>query len=229
LCLSHVLRCWRNERACYPVHSTWVLVAQRRRLQLLCLVCCQIIDCDVRIGVTLVFNKSKMTKCAVALIVACCVLLVQQHVLWEDRCGAHRPRQRSGPALLSIVFFIFCPFFSPTCNHEMRHKSNGDNGRQNTRACTQTDIVSSTSNATTVYTVSQYNPECCTNIVKFASCIEMPSGFDSASIICLPGLFALDVCASIHLYASNASAPLHNVLFSAIVVETIVERVVSVK
>ena len=33
----------------------------------------------------------------------------------------------------------------------------------------------------------------------------------------------------IHLYASNASAPLHNVLFSAIVVETTVERAVSVK
>ncbi len=77
--------------------------------------------------------------------------------------------------------------------------------------------------------MSQYNPECCTNIVKFASCIEMPSGFDSASIICLPGLFALDVCASIHLYASNASAPLHSVLFSVIVVETMEERAVSVK
>ncbi len=57
----------------------------------------------------------------------------------------------------------------------------------------------------------------------------MPSGFDSASIICLPGLFALDVCASIHLYASNASAPLYIVLFNAIVVETIVDIVVSVK
>ena len=137
MCLSHVLRCWRNERACYPVHSTWVLVAQRRRLQLLCLVCCQIIDCDVRIGVTLVFNKSKMTKCAVALIVACCVLLVQQHVLWEDCCGAHRVPGNIRTRVVEHCIF-HCPFFSPTCNHEMRHKSNGDNGRQNTRTCTQT-------------------------------------------------------------------------------------------
>ena len=48
-------------------------------------------------------------------------------------------------------------------------------------------------------------------------------------IICLPGLFALDVCASIHLYASNASATLYSVLFSVIVVETMEERAVSVK
>ena len=57
----------------------------------------------------------------------------------------------------------------------------------------------------------------------------MQLGFDSTSIVCLPGLFALDVCASIHLHTNNASAPLHSVLFSAIVVETIAERAVSVK
>ena len=50
----------------------------------------------------------------------------------------------------------------------------------------------------------------------FAVCIEVRSGFERCFILCLPGLFALDVCASIHLYASNASAPLHSVLFGTI-------------
>ena len=49
----------------------------------------------------------------------------------------------------------------------------------------------------------------------------MRSGFGRRSIPCLSGLFALDVCASIHLYASNASAPLHSVFFHAIRVRTI--------
>ena len=53
----------------------------------------------------------------------------------------------------------------------------------------------------------------------FAGRIKVRSGFDRCYIPCLPGLFALDVCASIHLYASNASAPLHSVLFGTIDVQ----------
>ena len=52
----------------------------------------------------------------------------------------------------------------------------------------------------------------------------MRSVFERCSIPCLPGLFALDVCASIHLYASNASAPLRSVFIHAIRVKTIPNR-----
>ena len=50
----------------------------------------------------------------------------------------------------------------------------------------------------------------------FACCKEVRTGFDRRFVSCLSGLFALDVCASIHLYASNASAPLYSVFFNAI-------------
>jgi len=154
----------------------------------------------------------------------CCMLCVAcatAHVMGGSLRGAPRPRQRSGPVLLCTAFSLFL-FFPPCINVNWSTE------------------VTATVTQRLAYLQCQCYTQCqcfsilCSfqcnqgqnntwdsnkriaNTLWFAGCIEVQSGFERCSIPCLPGLFALDVCASIHLYASNASAPLHSVPFGTI-------------